>query len=595
MTLVKPPSLEDLLKFYGSLKAVIEHLLQSGLSPEDIERKYSIPYYFIQLTAAGFEKKGVFPFYKIAEIFERIALLRSAKGKETELLNLFKFDELNFEWRVRLALGGLVEDSLGIGPALIEESIATATSTPVHKVRDLFHDYGDYGDVASFLVSKKEPSLTVEEVMHAFNYLKDVKGGYRKIKFLASLLTQATAMEAKYLIRLVLQDLKLGYHETTVMNAIARALNVNRESLEWACSILGYTKGLLLADKGDEALLSVKFRPGTFIPPQLAHLYEPDKVRYPALVESKFDGSRLQIHKWGTSIWLFSRRGVEKSKTLPEVVEVAKKFKGHSFIVDSEVVAVDKEGKHLPFQALLHRTVPREFEEERAEEVGLTIRAFDILYLDGRDLRSLPLLERREYLKMIVPREYLSEGIICYSEKDLISNYERALESGFEGILVKSINSPYEVGERTYTWLKFKPERDSLDCVVVKALYGKGRRAGYFSSFELAVRDPVEKKLYTVGRVSNLSDEMMAKIRDIIEGNVMSEDKEGAYVKPLIVFEVTYQEIQATDEYTSGFALRVPKVVRIRGDKTVEDIDTVEKVQKLFSLQYEERFKVKTV
>jgi DNA ligase-1 len=161
--------------------------------------------------------------------------------------------------------------------------------------------------------------------------------------------------------------------------------------------------------------------------------------------------------------------------------------------------------------------------------------------------------------------------------------------------LVKSLDSIYEAGKRAYTWLKFKPERDSIDCVVVKALYGKGRRAGYFSSFELAVRDPVQKKLYTVGRVSNIPDLLMARLRDVVTSTKVGEDKEGVYVKPTIVLEVTYQEIQRTEDYTSGYALRVPKVVRVRDDKTVEDVDTTEKLQKLYEMQYEERFKAKTI
>jgi len=156
------------------------------------------------------------------------------------------------------------------------------------------------------------------------------------------------------------------------------------------------------------------------------------------------------------------------------------------------------------------------------------------------------------------------------------------------------LDSKYEIGKRTYTWLKLKPERDTLDCTIVKALYGKGKRAGVYSSFLLAVRSPTEKKLYTVGRVSNLSEEAMETLTRIIEQTKIKEDKDGVYVKPSIVVEVTFQEIQQTDEYTSGFALRVPKVVRFRPDKSVEEIDTIEKLQKLYELQYE-RYPVKEI
>jgi DNA ligase-1 len=199
----------------------------------------------------------------------------------------------------------------------------------------------------------------------------------------------------------------------------------------------------------------------------------------------------------------------------------------------------------------------------------------------------LPLSERRKYLVDVVPPEYLAEGVECQNEVELMRFYDEALKKGFEGIVVKDLNSPYEIGQRTYTWLKLKPERDTIDCTIVKALYGKGRRAGLYSSFLLSVRHPTEKRLYTIGKVSNLPEQTMDTLRTVVERTKTSEDEEGVYVKPTVVVEVTYQEIQETDEYTSGYALRVPKIVRFRTDKTIEEIDTLEKLKKLYELQYE--------
>jgi DNA ligase-1 len=194
----------------------------------------------------------------------------------------------------------------------------------------------------------------------------------------------------------------------------------------------------------------------------------------------------------------------------------------------------------------------------------------------------------------VVPLDFLAEGLDCRNEVELIRFYEEALHAGVEGILVKSLSSVYAVGQRTYTWLKLKPERDTLDCTIVKALYGKGKRAGFYSSFMLAVRDPAEKRLYTIGKVSNLSEEVMEGLRDIMEQNKTGDDDEGVFVKPAVVVEATYQEIQETDETTSGYALRVPKVVRFRPDKKVEEIDDLDKLKKLYELQYE-RYPVQTL
>jgi len=259
--------------------------------------------------------------------------------------------------------------------------------------------------------------------------------------------------------------------------------------------------------------------------------------------------------------------------------------------LDSEVIAIDESGNPLPFQTLLERTVPTRVPSpedlEGKRKVAVTVRAFDVIYLNGRDLTNLPFSERREFLVDIVPAQYLVMGKECQNEVELMGFYEQALRLGYEGIVVKNLSFTYEFGQRTYGWLKLKPERDTIDCTLVKAYFGKGKRAGYYSSFLMAVRDPEQRRLYTIGRVSNLSENTMAELRNVVEATKTSQDEEGVSMRPTIVTEVTYQEIQNAEEYTSGYALRVPKVVRFRPDKTVEEIDSLEKMHKLYELQYE--------
>jgi len=591
MSVVKPPTIKELIETYGSKKEAVLRLIEAGFSPEQIEWRTGIPYYLICLYMEGKEPKRDVPFSKIVDVYERLAVLRGKKGKETELAKFFQTVELSLEVKARLALGTITDESLKIGPGLVERSLSLATGISKSDVRKLLIDYGEHGEVAYLLKKPSEPKLSVNEVYEAIRLLPKLKGVKERELYVASLLRAATPQEAKYIVRLLLGDLKLGYYASTVMRAAARAYKVPVELIQNACAIMGIAEGISLASEGLPKLAEVKMRPGQFIRPQLAHLYEPDKVAYPARAEYKIDGSRVQIHKWGTQTWIFSRRGVEKSQTLPEIVEVAKKFNAQSCIVDGEVLAVDQNGNPLPFQVMLERTVPRELKPEelaeRMEKVRLTYRAFDILFLNGRELTSLPLFERRKYLVEVIPQEYLAEGVECQNEVELMRFYDQALKRGFEGIVVKDLNSPYEIGQRTYTWLKLKPERDTIDCTIVKALYGKGRRAGLYSSFLLAVRDPQEKKLYTIGKVSNLPEQTMDALATVIEKTKTSEDDEGVFVKPTVVVEVTYQEIQETDEYTSGYALRVPKIVRFRNDKTIEEIDTIEKLKRLYELQYE--------
>jgi len=591
MTLVKPPTFEKLVETYGSPKAAVQHLIESGFTPEEIEWKLGIPYYLIRLFMEGTQPTNPTTFLSVVNVYERLAVLRSKKGKETELFRFFQREDLTLEMKVRLALGIFTEESLKVGPGVIDRAISLATGTPIREVRKLLIDYGEHGEVAYLLTEPKEAKLRVEEVYEAIRLLPKITKLTERNLHISSLLKVSTPEEAKYLARLMLGDLKLGYHQRTVIRAAAKAYKVSPELIESACSILGVTEGVMLASGGEIVLSTIKLRPGQFLKPQLAHLYEPDKVEYPVRTEYKIDGSRLQIHKWGTQVWLYSRRALEKSQTLPEIVDIAGGFNAHSCIVDSEVVAVDEKGGFLPFQSLLERTVPRELSEEELErrkgKIGVTIRAFDLLFLNGTKLTDLPLSERRKHLLEVVPAEYLAEGRDCENDAELMRFYEEALRKAWEGVLIKNLNSTYEAGQRTYTWLKLKPERDTIDCTIVKALYGKGKRAGFYSSFLLAVRDPKERKLYTIGRVSNLPEDAMDALRDVVEKTRISQDDQGVFVKPSVVVEATYQEIQETDEYTSGYALRVPKIVRFRPDKKVEEIDDLKKLHKLHEMQYE--------
>ncbi|MGQ9507496.1 MAG: ATP-dependent DNA ligase, partial [Candidatus Bathycorpusculaceae bacterium] len=432
MSIVKPPSFEELVKAYGSPRKAVLHLIEAGLSPEQITWKIGIPYHRIRLYMEGIEPKLEALFSKIVEVYERLAVLRGKKGKETELTTFFQKQDLPLGIKARFALGIITEESLKIGPGLIERSVSLATDTPISDVRKLLIDYGEHGEVAYLLKKPKNPELTVGEAYEAIKFLPKLGRVMERELYISSLLRVCTPIEAKYIVRLLLGDLKLGYYASTVVRAVARAYGVPPQLIENASAILGLPEAMTLASEGTLKLSEVKMRPGQFIKPQLAHLYEPDKVVYPARAEYKLDGSRLQIHKWGTQIWLYSRRGVEKSQTLPEIVQIAENFKAQSCIVDSEVIATDDFGNPLPFQTLLERTVPRELTpeelEERKRKVKVTIKAFDILFLNGQELVNLPLSGRRKYLLEVVPAEYIVEGVDCQSEVELMRFYEEALK-----------------------------------------------------------------------------------------------------------------------------------------------------------------------
>lgn len=593
MTLVKPPSFNQLVKLYGSRRKAVLHLLEAGYSPSEISWKMNVPYYLIRLYMNGNEVFKEHLFYDITKVYDRLTVVRG-KGKETELVSFIKREDLDLETKVRLVLGKIVDESLGIGPGLVERTISIVAGVSSKTVKRLLRDYGEHGEVAFLLLARKnvkKPRLTLEEVYESIKLLPKLEKVAERDQLVASLLEASTPQEAKYIVRLLLFDLKLGFKEKTVIHAAARAYSLPPETIENVCGIIGLTEGILLAQKGALALSRVKLRPGQFLKPQLAELYQPEKVTYPTLAEHKLDGSRLQIHKWGTRIWLYSRRGIEKSQSFPELMDITREFKAQNIIVDGEVLAMDTDGKILPFQSLLRRTTMTKLPKEgmSRNEVRVTIRIFDILFLNGRELAAQTLSQRREFLVNIIPSEYLVESKDCRNEVELMGFYEKALEQGCEGIVVKNLDSTYEFGQRSNGWLKLKPERDTIDCTLIKALHGKGRRAGLYSSFLMAIRHQTEKKLYTIGKVSNLPENTMEELKRIVESTITSNDDEGFFIKPSIVLEVTFQEVQISEDYTSGYALRVPKVVRFRPDKNVDEIDSLDKIQNLYELQYERK------
>ena len=593
MTLVKPPSFNQLVKLYGSRRKAVLHLLEAGYSPSEISWKMNVPYYLIRLYMNGNEVFKEHLFYDITKVYDRLTVVRG-KGKETELVSFIKREDLDLETKVRLVLGKIVDESLGIGPGLVERTISIVAGVSSKTVKRLLRDYGEHGEVAFLLLARKnvkKPRLTLEEVYESIKLLPKLEKVAERDQLVASLLEASTPQEAKYIVRLLLFDLKLGFKEKTVIHAAARAYSLPPETIENVCGIIGLTEGILLAQKGALALSRVKLRPGQFLKPQLAELYQPEKVTYPTLAEHKLDGSRLQIHKWGTRIWLYSRRGIEKSQSFPELMDITREFKAQNIIVDGEVLAMDTDGKILPFQSLLRRTTMTKLptEEMSRNEVRVTIRIFDILFLNGRELAAQTLSQRREFLVNVIPSEYLVESKDCRNEVELMGFYEKALEQGCEGIVVKNLDSTYEFGQRSNGWLKLKPERDTIDCTLIKALHGKGRRAGLYSSFLMAIRHQTEKKLYTIGKVSNLPENTMEELKRIVESTITSNDDEGFFIKPSIVLEVTFQEVQISEDYTSGYALRVPKVVRFRPDKNVDEIDSLDKIQNLYELQYERK------
>ena len=317
-------------------------------------------------------------------------------------------------------------------------------------------------------------------------------------------------------------------------------------------------------------------------------------------VETKFDGARVQVHYVPESTGvdagdadrndaggaaalgprIYSRNMDDVTDALPEIVEYVEARASVPVILDGEVVAVDDDGDPLPFQEVLRRFRRKHDVDRMREEVGLRLHAFDCLHADGEDLLDEPLRVRHDRLRGVLPDAAATVEVA--DDPDAIEAAEAAaLDAGHEGVMLKNPEAAYTPGDRGRDWLKRKPDVETLDAVVVGAEWGEGRRAELFGTFLLGVRTGADE-FATIGKVATgLTDEELAALTERLEPHVTSEDGTEIEIRPEVVLEVGYEEIQRSPTYSSGYALRFPRFVGVREDKSVGDADSLERVERL--------------
>jgi len=318
-------------------------------------------------------------------------------------------------------------------------------------------------------------------------------------------------------------------------------------------------------------------------------------------VEVKYDGARVQIHKDGEKIALFTRRLENVTKQFPDLVKLAKEsVKVKRCILDGEMIGIDKKtGKPLPFQQLSQR-VQRKYDiEKMVKEIPIQVNLFDIIFIDDRSLLDEPLKERRKVLEKIINpiqgKFQLGKHLVTKDLKKAEKFYKHALEQGQEGVIVKNLNSKYKPGRRVGYWLKVKPIMEPLDLVIIGAEWGTGKRVSWLSSFTLACRDPETGKYLSCGMMgTGLTDEQFKKITDKLKPIIIETQGRSVKLKPKIVFEIGYEEIQRSPKYESGFALRFPRLIRDRSaDKGPNETDTLSRLKNLYESQEKIKRKIK--
>jgi DNA ligase 1 len=433
----------------------------------------------------------------------------------------------------------------------------------------------------------ESPSLELSEVDAAFERISQVAAGKgstgERQRVLSELFTRATREEQDFLFRLVIGELRQGAVEGLMLEAVARAAKVPSEQLRRARMLAGdlpkVAKAALSGAAGELAGFATQlFRP---VHPMLAGSADDEAVALEELgeaaLEYKLDGARIQVHKSGDQVAVYSRRLNDVTAAVPELVETVTRLPARELIVDGEVIALRPDGTPHPFQTTMSR-FGKKLEVARARSATpLTPFFFDLLYLDGGSLVDEPARRRLTALVQAVPASMLVPRTVTASPEEAQRFLQRALASGHEGIMAKSLDGTYEAGRRGRRWLKIKPA-NTLDLVVLAAEWGHGRRHGWLSNLHLGARDPAGGFVMLGKTFKGMTDEMLAWQTGRLLELEVARDGITVYVRPELVVEVAFNEVQASTQYPGGVALRFARIKRYRTDKTAAEADTIDSV-----------------
>jgi DNA ligase-1 len=543
-------------------------------------------------------------FAEFCESIEKITSTLELTARISEFIR--KIEDEQDLYNVVLFIMGRIyptwdERELGVGVGLLYEALENVSGKKKERIEDLVRELGDLGLVSARLVGERSmltlefEELTIKRLREIFDEISGLTGEgsrKRKILLLTGLYGQSTPLEAKYITRLIMNEMRLGVGEGIVRDAIARAFGVSEEIVERAYMITNdLGKVAVIAKKyGRKGLEELKVQLGIPVKMMLAQVAESfeEAIRSGNIaVEWKFDGSRVQIH-WGNGVLkIYSRKLENVTNALPEIVEEVKKNVKEGVILDGEVIAV-KDGRPMPFQHVLRRFRRKHDVLKMVEKIPLQLYVFDILYANG-EVIDMPLKERRNILKEYVnesERLKIAEQIITDEKGTIERIFNEAVNAGHEGVMLKNPNSPYIPGKRGKHWLKLKSVMETLDLVVVGGEWGEGKRSHLISSYELACLDTTTGKLLKVGRVATgFTDEDLEELTEIFKQIIVYRHGKIVEFLPKYVFEVAYQEIQKSPKYESGYALRFPRFIRLRDDKDVNEADTIERIEKLYELQ----------
>lgn len=577
-------------------------------------------------------------FSVIVSTLEKMEETSSRLELTDHLVALFKNTPPNILDKVIYLIQGKIAPDyegieLGLAEKMIVRAVVNSSGVTTEKLYQIYQKTGDLGESTKLVMGKKmqttllNEQVTVERIYSTFYRISRTLGSGSqeiKLRLLSSLLNDSSATECKYIVKFALETLRLGVADYSILDALSLAFTNDkklRNVLEPAYNVssdLGKV-GKLLATGGLSAVASLKIQPFIPIRPMLAERVRTaeeilDKMNGIAAAEYKIDGERVQIHAGSDKTEIFSRRLENITAHYPDIVRSVNKIRSKNIILEAEVVAIDEStGEYLPFQELMHRR--RKYNvSEAVERYPISLNLFDILYKGGHEVTHLPYSARRAMLESLV-RKTNDSTIKIITQKTVQNPVQieelmsKAIESGCEGLMLKQLDSPYRAGARGYAWTKIKREyrseiADTLDLVVVGALYGKGRRTGRYGALLLAAYDQKSNKFRSVCKVGSgfkdsdletLFKELQPHVLKNQHPRVSSTFEMDVWFEPSVVIEVIASEITLSpshsvgmNEIRSGFglSLRFPKFTgKIRFDKNPEDCTSEKELLSMYKQQ----------
>ena len=484
------------------------------------------------------------------------------------------------------------ERVLGVGGRLLARFIGELSEKSGEAMSGVYRKHGDLGDMAEELLAERSdaPGVSLAEVAGVFGELAVLRGQAEKSELLRRLLARARPAEVKYIVKIVTGDLRIGLRESLVEEAIAQAYERPIGAVRRANMLLGDIGETLQCAFRNE-LETVRFRLFHPIDFMLATPVEAaaeifKNAAEPMVVEEKYDGIRAQAHKGGSRVKIFSRT-LDEVVEFPELCEPLASLPGE-YIVDGEILAWHG-AQPLPFTQLQRRLGRRNPDLWLTEEIPVKFVLFDLLYHDGELLLDSSLVERRRRLRQLLVQAQskqlqLAPERMCDTPEALEEAFRAALAAGHEGVVAKAPGSLYTPGRRGRFWFKLKEPFATLDVVVTAVEYGHGKRHGVLSDYTFAVREG--DRLLNIGKAySGLTDAEIHEFTDYFLKHTLEDQGFRRIVEPKIVLEVAFNNIQRSNRHESGFALRFPRILRIRADKTPQQIDTLERVRELYARQ----------